>query len=182
MCVFVGEAARSQCLRVLHSVCSAAPGRLEHHVDEGYHTGKPTNQGVNQLKYQRSLKSTAEERVGRRCANLRVLNSYWINQDSTYKYFEVILVDPQHKAIRRDPRINWIVKPVHKVYELRSRCSFLSLIQSSIVSLVVLQLPGRSRGVSGKAISSIIQQLDVVRHGSDITRSVCGGQTARGIT
>jgi len=77
--------------------------------------GKPTNQGVNQLKYQRSLKSTAEERVGRRCANLRVLNSYWINQDSTYKYFEVILVDPQHKAIRRDPRINWIVKPVHKV-------------------------------------------------------------------
>jgi len=82
-------------------------------------TGKPTNQGVNQLKYQRSLKSTAEERVGRRCANLRVLNSYWINQDSTYKYFEVILVDPQHKAIRRDPRINWIVNPVHKHRESR---------------------------------------------------------------
>ena len=81
--------------------------------------GKPTNQGVNQLKYQRSLKSTAEERVGRRCANLRVLNSYWINQDSTYKYFEVILVDPQHKAIRRDPRINWIVAPVHKHRESR---------------------------------------------------------------
>lgn len=67
------------------------------------------------MKYQRSLRSTAEERVGKRCANLRVLNSYWINQDSTYKYFEVILVDPSHKAIRRDPRINWIVKPVHKV-------------------------------------------------------------------
>lgn len=73
---------------------------------------------MNQLKYQRSLKSTAEERVGRRCANLRVLNSYWINQDSTYKYFEVILVDPQHKAIRRDARINWIVKPVHKVINI----------------------------------------------------------------
>ncbi|KAG7008413.1 DNA polymerase iota [Physcia stellaris] len=84
-------------------------------VPKGATYGKPTNQGVNQLKYQRSLKSTAEERVGRRCANLRVLNSYWINQDSTYKYFEIILVDPQHKAIRRDSRINWIVKPVHKV-------------------------------------------------------------------
>jgi large subunit ribosomal protein L15e len=81
--------------------------------------GKPTNQGINQLKYQRSLKSTAEERVGRHAANLRVLNSYWINQDSTYKYYEVILVDPQHKAIRRDPRINWIVKPVHKHRESR---------------------------------------------------------------
>ncbi|EEQ29622.1 60S ribosomal protein L15 [Microsporum canis CBS 113480] len=81
--------------------------------------GKPTNQGVNQLKYQRSLKSTAEERVGKRCANLRVLNSYWINQDSTYKYYEIILVDPQHKAIRKDPRINWIVNPVHKHRESR---------------------------------------------------------------
>jgi hypothetical protein len=78
-------------------------------------TGKPTNHGVNQLKYQRALKSTAEERVGRRAANLRVLNSYWINQDSTYKYYEVILVDPQHKAIRRDARINWICNSVHKV-------------------------------------------------------------------
>merc|ERR1712093_507665 len=66
-------------------------------VPKGATYGKTTNQGVNQLKYQRSLKSTAEERVGRRCANLRVLSSYWINQDSTYKYFEVILVDPQHK-------------------------------------------------------------------------------------
>ncbi|KAJ9615157.1 60S ribosomal protein L15 [Cladophialophora chaetospira] len=88
-------------------------------VAKGATFGKPTNQGVNQLKYQRSLRSTAEERVGRRCANLRVLNSYWINQDSTYKYFEVILVDPQHKAIRRDPRINWIVNPVHKHRESR---------------------------------------------------------------
>ncbi|EFE35219.1 uncharacterized protein ARB_06176 [Trichophyton benhamiae CBS 112371] len=75
--------------------------------------------GVNQLKYQRSLRSTAEERVGKRCANLRVLNSYWINQDSTYKYYEIILVDPQHKAIRKDPRINWIVNPVHKHRESR---------------------------------------------------------------
>ncbi|RDA93198.1 hypothetical protein CP533_3152 [Ophiocordyceps camponoti-saundersi (nom. inval.)] len=88
-------------------------------VPKGATYGKPTNQGVNQLKYQRSLKATAEERVGRRCANLRVLNSYWINQDSTYKYYEVILVDPQHKAIRIDPRINWIVNPVHKHRECR---------------------------------------------------------------
>ena len=53
---------------------------------------------MNQLKYQRSLRTTAEERVGRKCANLRVLNSYWVNQDATYKYFEVILVDPQHST------------------------------------------------------------------------------------
>ncbi|KAI8866772.1 60S ribosomal protein L15 [Ramicandelaber brevisporus] len=85
--------------------------------------GKPTHQGINALKYERSLRATAEERVGRRCKNLRVLNSYWVNQDATYKYYEVILVDPSHKAIRRDPRINWIVKAVHKRREARALTS-----------------------------------------------------------
>lgn len=40
-----------------------------------------------------------QERVGRRCGGLRVLNSYWVAQDSSYKYYEVILVDPAHKVI-----------------------------------------------------------------------------------
>eukprot|EP00877_Chromochloris_zofingiensis_P002325 jgi/Chrzof1/12093/Cz06g21040.t1 len=44
-------------------------------------------------------------------------------QDSTYKYFEVILIDPMHNAIRNDPRINWIVNPVHKHRELRGLTS-----------------------------------------------------------
>lgn len=67
-----------------------------------------------------------------------MLNSYWINQDSTYKYYEVILVDPQHKAIRRDPRINWIVNPVHKVAILQNllRMVYMSNISSSIVNVV----------------------------------------------
>jgi len=81
--------------------------------------GKPANQGINQLKFERSLRSIAEERVGRRCGNLRVLNSYWVNQDATYKYYEIILVDPSHNAIRNDPRIKWICAPVMKHRELR---------------------------------------------------------------
>merc|ERR1719284_2117800 len=44
--------------------------------------GKPKHQGINELKFRRSLRSTAEERIGRICGNLRVLNSYWVNQDS----------------------------------------------------------------------------------------------------
>ena len=62
--------------------------------------GKPVHQGISQLKPTKNLRSLAEERVGRACGGLRVLNSYWINQDSTYKYYEVVLVDPAHKAIR----------------------------------------------------------------------------------
>lgn len=85
--------------------------------------GKPKHQGINQLKARRNLRSVAEERVGAKCQNLRLLNSYWVNQDSTYKYFEVILVDPQHKAIRKDSRINWIVAPTHKRREKRGLTS-----------------------------------------------------------
>lgn len=35
------------------------------------------------------------------------------------RYFEVICVDPFHKAIRRDARINWICDSVHKRRESR---------------------------------------------------------------
>lgn len=37
----------------------------------------------------RNLRSVAEERVGAKFTNMRVLNSYWINQDATFKYYEV---------------------------------------------------------------------------------------------
>jgi large subunit ribosomal protein L15e len=92
-------------------------------VAKGQVYGKPKSCGVNQLKNQRSLQAVAEERVGRRCKALRVLNSYWVAEDSTYKYYEVICVDPFHKAIRRDPEIQWICKPVAKHREMRGLTS-----------------------------------------------------------
>ncbi|KAK9908568.1 hypothetical protein WJX75_009803 [Coccomyxa subellipsoidea] len=92
-------------------------------VHKGIVYGKPVNQGITQLKPTRNLRSVAEERAGRKLGGLRVLNSYWVNQDSTYKYFEIILVDIAHKVVREDPRINWIVDPVHKHRELRGLTS-----------------------------------------------------------
>jgi len=94
-------------------------GNRKRQAKKGIIYGKPKHHGINQLKYARSHRSIGEERVGRRCANLRVLNSYWVNQDATHKYFEVILVDPNHAAIRNDAHINWICNPVHKHRENR---------------------------------------------------------------
>lgn len=51
-------------------------------VSKGIVYGKPTNQGVTQLKFQRSKRSVAEERAGRKLGGLKVLNSYWINEVS----------------------------------------------------------------------------------------------------
>merc|ERR1712127_392102 len=88
-------------------------------VKKGQVYGKPVNQGVTALKFNRNLRSVAEERVGRKCGGLRVLNSYWVAQDAVHKWFEIVMIDPFHKCVRDDPRINWICRSTMKHRELR---------------------------------------------------------------
>ncbi|XP_068927902.1 large ribosomal subunit protein eL15-like [Petaurus breviceps papuanus] len=92
-------------------------------VPKGATYGKPVRHKLSQLKFARSLQSLAEERAGRHCGALRVLNSYLVGEVSTYKFFEVILIDPFHKAIRRNPDTQWITKPVHKHREMQGLTS-----------------------------------------------------------
>merc|ERR1712072_549868 len=107
----------SACIVSVFVVVDARP------VHKGQVYGKPRNAGISHLKARRSLRSVAEERCARKCGNLRVLNSYWVNQDATFKYFEIIMVDVSHKAVRRDPRINWLCAPTMKHRELRGQTS-----------------------------------------------------------
>merc|ERR1712224_786668 len=94
-------------------------GGRKRRVAKGIVYGKPKNCGINKFKAVRNLRSIAEERIGRKCGGLRVLNSYWVTADAVHKWYEVIMVDPMHKCIRDDPRINWICKPAMKHRELR---------------------------------------------------------------
>merc|ERR1712183_840501 len=104
---------------VIYRIAMRRGGR-KRPVPKGCPYGKPkTSGGVKQQKPVRNLQSIAEERVGRRVQGLRVLSSYWVGQDSTYKYFEVIMIDIHHKAITRDPKINWMCGNVQKHRELR---------------------------------------------------------------
>ena len=103
--------------------CAVRRGGRKRPNHGGMVHGKPVNAGINHLKFARNLRSVAEEKCGRAAGNLRVLNSYWVNQDATYKYYEVICVDPNHPSIRNDPRINWIVAAVHKHRERRGLTS-----------------------------------------------------------
>ena len=99
-------------------------GDRKKQVAKGIVYGKPGQQGVNKQKSTKNLRCLAEMRVGKKiCGNLRVLNSYWIAQDASHKYYEVILVDPNHNAVRNDARINWLCKPAHKHRELRGLTS-----------------------------------------------------------
>ena len=99
--------------------CRIRRGGRKRAVHKGCVHGKPVHQGIRKLKKARSHRNVAEEKVGRHCSNLRVLNSYWVGQDAAQKFFEVICVDPAHNAIRRDPRINWIVSEKHNRREIR---------------------------------------------------------------
>ena len=92
-------------------------------VSKGVVHGKPVNEGIYKQKATRSLRAQAEHRAGKACGALRVLNSYWVGQDGIYKFFEVIMVDPFHNAIRNDPKINWICRSKQKHREMRGLTS-----------------------------------------------------------
>ncbi|EZG69132.1 60S ribosomal protein L15 [Gregarina niphandrodes] len=94
-------------------------GDKKKRVAKGIVYGKPVHQGVHKQKSTQSLQARAERRAGRALGGLRCLNSYWVGQDGMYKYYEVIFVDPNHTAIRNDPRINWICKAHQKHREAR---------------------------------------------------------------
>jgi large subunit ribosomal protein L15e len=66
--------------------------------------------GVSKYTPAKSKQLIAEERTSRKYPNLEVLNSYWVWQDGRYKWYEIILVDPNHPAIKSDKDIGWIAK------------------------------------------------------------------------
>ena len=64
--------------------------------------------GVTKYTPTKSKQLIAEERTARKYPNMEVLNSYWVWQDGRYKWYEVILVDPNHPAIKSDKDLGWI--------------------------------------------------------------------------
>lgn len=64
--------------------------------------------GVNRLTARKSSQRIGEERASRKFPNLEVLNSYWVGQDGKSKWYEIILVDPNHPRIREDNSFNWM--------------------------------------------------------------------------
>ncbi len=72
---------------------------------------RPKRMGVYGFAPAKSLQLIAEERAARKYPNLEVLGSYYVGEDGLYKYFEVVLIDPHHPAIKADKDINWITQP-----------------------------------------------------------------------
>jgi len=64
--------------------------------------------GVSKYTAAKSIQLIGEERVARKYPNLEVLNSYWVWEDGVSKWYEVILVDPNHPSIKSDKDVGWM--------------------------------------------------------------------------
>ena len=71
---------------------------------------KPSKAGIKKITMAKSIQRIAEERTSKRYPNLEVLNSYWVGEDGKNKFFEVIMVDPHHPAIKADKQLGWIAE------------------------------------------------------------------------
>ena len=80
-------------------------------------------QGVNRITRRKNLQRIAEERSVRKFRNLRVLNSYWVGEDGSQKWFEVIMLDPNHPAIENDDDLGWICDASQQGRAYRGRTS-----------------------------------------------------------
>lgn len=75
---------------------------------------RPKRMGVYGFAPAKSLRLIAEERAQAKYMNMVVLNSYYVGEDGRYKWYEVILVDPNHPSIKSDPELNWVCSGKHR--------------------------------------------------------------------
>ena len=84
---------------------------------------RPKRMGVNKITRRISIQRMAENKASNSFKNLEVLNSYYVGEDGQKKYYEVIMVDPNHPSIVNDMDINWIVSEKHKKRAIRGLTS-----------------------------------------------------------
>tara|TARA_Y100000590_G_scaffold163270_1_gene187181 strand:- start:1529 stop:2149 length:621 start_codon:yes stop_codon:yes gene_type:complete len=70
--------------------------------------------GISKITMRKNLQMIAEERTSKKYPNLEILNSYWVAEDGRHKWYEMIMVDPNHPVIMADPKINWICNRAQK--------------------------------------------------------------------
>jgi large subunit ribosomal protein L15e len=75
---------------------------------------KPSKAGLTKFTPKKPLNIILEGRVQRKYPNLEVLGSYPVGEDGIYKWFEVIMVDPERPEIKKDKNINWITEKQHR--------------------------------------------------------------------
>jgi len=85
-------------------------GRQREKIRSGRKTRNFRRYKVLDMNYQ----TVAEQRAVEKYPNCEVLNSYYVGEDGEHYWYEVILVERAHPAIKKDKNLGWISNPVHK--------------------------------------------------------------------
>lgn len=80
------------------------------------HRGRKPSKYGRFFAFRKSLQSRAEDRAARRFSNCEVLNSYYVGEDGTNKFFEVILLDRAHPAVANDRLYAGVVSQPGRAY------------------------------------------------------------------
>ncbi|RZN63941.1 MAG: 50S ribosomal protein L15e [Candidatus Methanoliparum thermophilum] len=88
-----------------------------------YRRRRTKRMGINKKTMGKSIQRIAEERAARKFPNLEVLNSYWVGEDGISKWYEIILIDPNHPVIKSDKNLNWICTPSNNRRVYRGKTS-----------------------------------------------------------
>ena len=80
-------------------------GRRRRSIPKGR---RPKRYGMRHFSPVKSMQAIAEQRANRKFPNLEVLNSYYVGDDSVYEWYEIIMVDKNHPAIKKDKDVSWI--------------------------------------------------------------------------
>lgn len=71
----------------------------------------------------KSKRLVAEERASRKFPGLEVLNSYWVGEDGSHQWYEVILLDKSHPSVSRDRDRGWVAGSRHRGRVHRAKTS-----------------------------------------------------------
>lgn len=63
---------------------------------------RPKHMGVLKIKSAVSSQAVAENRASQRHPNMKMLGSYLVWKDGIHAWYECVLIDPMHPAIRKD--------------------------------------------------------------------------------
>jgi len=75
---------------------------------------KPSKSGLTHFTPKKPLQSILAGRIQRKYPNLEVLGGYPVGEDGRYKWFEVIMVDPERPEIKKDKNVKWITEKQHR--------------------------------------------------------------------
>lgn len=76
--------------------------------------GRKSKNASQRRDLEMNYRLVSEVRAQRKYPTLEVLNSYEVGKDGMYVWHEVIMIDPEHPAIKADSRINWICNSQNK--------------------------------------------------------------------